>query len=83
MECDSQVEAYRTFASINGLGQKVEDKYSVINIIYQHLGRANKEVCNLIEDVKFEGKPDNSFMNRFLFLKEKKMDCQSRCNKCF
>lgn len=63
MECDSQIEAYRTFASINGLGQKVEDKYSIINIIFQHLGRANKDVCNLIEDA------DKSFMNRFLFNK--------------
>lgn len=63
MECDSQIEAYRTFASINGLGQKVEDKYSIINIIFQHLGLANKDVCNLIEDA------DKSFMNRFLFNK--------------
>lgn len=63
MECDNQVEAYRTFASINGLGQKVEDKYSIINIIFQHLGSANKDVCNLIED------EDKSFMNRFLFHK--------------
>ena len=63
MECENQIEAYRTFASINGLGQKVEDKYSVINIIYQNLGRANKEICDLIENA------DKSFISRYLYNK--------------
>jgi len=63
MECENQIEAYRTFASINGLGQKVEDKYSVINIIFQNLGRARKDVCDLIENT------DKSFIPRYLYNK--------------
>jgi hypothetical protein len=61
MECENQVEAYRTFASINGLGQKVEEKYSIINIIFQNLGRADKDICTLIESA------DKSFIIRYLF----------------
>lgn len=68
MECETQVEAYRTFASINGLGQKVDDRYSIMNILFQHLGTSDSRICHILEN------NDKSFISRFLFYKTKRWD---------